>query len=145
MKLLAKLFGSKNDREIKRMQKLVKRINSLDEEYSALSDEALKEKTDQFRQRYHQGETLDQLLPEAFAAVREAAKRTLGMRHFDVQLIGGMTLHEGRISEMRTGEGKTLMATLPAYLNALSGDGVHIVTVNEYLASRPSMNSLVCG
>ncbi|MDX2463363.1 MAG: preprotein translocase subunit SecA [Porticoccus sp.] len=136
MKLLAKLFGSKNDREIKRMQKLVKRINSLDEEYSALSDESLKEKTEQFRQRYHQGETLDQLLPEAFAAVREAAKRTLGMRHFDVQLIGGMTLHEGRISEMRTGEGKTLMATLPAYLNALSGDGVHIVTVNEYLASR---------
>ena len=136
MKLLAKLFGSKNDREIKRMQKVVKCINSLDEEFSALSDEALKKKTDQFRQRYHQGETLDQLLPEAFAAVREAAKRTLGMRHFDVQLIGGMTLHEGRISEMRTGEGKTLMATLPAYLNALSGDGVHIVTVNEYLASR---------
>jgi preprotein translocase subunit SecA len=136
MKLLAKLFGSKNDREIKRMQKVVKRINGFDEEFSALSDEALKEKTNQFRQRYNEGETLDQLLPEAFATVREAAKRSLGMRHFDVQLIGGMTLHEGRISEMRTGEGKTLMATLPAYLNALSGDGVHIVTVNEYLASR---------
>jgi len=136
MKFLTKLFGSKNDREIKRMRKVVKRINALDEEFTALSDDALKEKTEQFRQRYRDGETLDQLLPEAFAAVREAAKRSLGMRHFDVQLIGGMTLHEGRISEMRTGEGKTLMATLPAYLNALSGDGVHVVTVNEYLASR---------
>jgi preprotein translocase subunit SecA len=136
MKLLAKLFGSKNDREIKRMRKVVKSINSLEEECSALSDDALKNKTNQFRQRYGDGETLDQLLPEAFAVVREAAKRTLGMRHFDVQLIGGMTLHEGRISEMRTGEGKTLMATLPAYLNALSGDGVHVVTVNEYLAGR---------
>ncbi len=136
MKFLTKLFGSKNDREIKRMRKLVKRINALEEEFTALSDDTLKEKTEQFRQRYRDGETLDQLLPEAFAAVREAAKRSLGMRHFDVQLIGGMTLHEGRISEMRTGEGKTLMATLPAYLNALSGDGVHVVTVNEYLASR---------
>lgn len=136
MKFLAKLFGSKNDREIKRMRKVVKSINSLEEECSVLSDEALKDKTNQFRQRYSDGETLDQLLPEAFAVVREAAKRTLGMRHFDVQLIGGMTLHEGRISEMRTGEGKTLMATLPAYLNALSGDGVHVVTVNEYLAGR---------
>lgn len=136
MKLLTKVFGSKNDREIKRMRKTVKRINALDDEFSALSDEALKAKTGEFKQRYSEGETLDQLLPEAFAAVREAAKRTLGMRHFDVQLIGGMTLHEGRISEMRTGEGKTLMATLPAYLNALSGDGVHVVTVNEYLASR---------
>ena len=139
MKLLAKLFGSKNDREIKRMLKVVKRINGLDEEFSALSDDALKQKTEQFRQRYSDGETLDQLLPEAFAAVREAAKRTLGMRHFDVQLIGGITLHEGRISEMRTGEGKTLMATLPAYLNALSGEGVHIVTVNEYLANRDGL------
>lgn len=136
MKLLTKVFGSKNDREIKRMRKTVKRINALDDEFSALSDEALKAKTGEFKQRYSEGETLDQLLPEAFAAVREAAKRTLGMRHFDVQLIGGMTLHEGRISEMRTGEGKTLMATLPAYLNGLSGDGVHVVTVNEYLASR---------
>jgi preprotein translocase subunit SecA len=136
MKLLTKVFGSKNDREIKRMRKTVKRINALDDEFSGLSDEALRAKTDEFRQRYSDGETLDQLLPEAFAAVREAAKRTLGMRHFDVQLIGGMTLHEGRISEMRTGEGKTLMATLPAYLNGLSGDGVHVVTVNEYLASR---------
>ncbi len=136
MKFLTKLFGSKNDREIKRMRKVVKRINALDEEFTALSDDALKEKTEQFRQRYRDGETLDQLLPEAFAAVREAAIRSLGMRHIAVQLIGGMTLHEGRISEMRTGEGKTLMATLPAYLNALSGDGVHVVTVNEYLASR---------
>lgn len=139
MKFLTKLFGSKNDREIKRMRKVVKRINEFDEVFSALTDDALKQKTIEFRQRYSNGETLDQLLPEAFSAVREAAKRTLGMRHFDVQLIGGITLHEGRISEMRTGEGKTLMATLPAYLNALSGEGVHIVTVNEYLANRDGL------
>jgi len=136
MKLLTKLFGSKNDREIKRMRKIVKLINEKEEELSGLSDEALKGKTDQFKQRYLGGETLDQLLPEAFATVREAAKRSLGMRHFDTQLIGGITLHEGRIAEMRTGEGKTLVATLSAYLNALSGEGVHIVTVNEYLAGR---------
>ncbi len=136
MKLLTKVFGSKNDREIKRMRKVVKRINSLEEELLALSDDDLKAKTDQFKQRYSDGETLDQLLPEAFSVVREAAKRSLGMRHFDTQLIGGITLHEGRISEMRTGEGKTLVATLAAYLNALASKGVHIVTVNEYLASR---------
>ncbi|MFT7299985.1 MAG: preprotein translocase subunit SecA [Porticoccus sp.] len=136
MKLLTKLFGSKNDREIKRMRKIVKLINEKEEELSGLSDEALKGKTDKFKQRYLGGETLDQLLPEAFSTVREAAKRSLGMRHFDTQLVGGITLHEGRIAEMRTGEGKTLVATLSAYLNALSGEGVHIVTVNEYLAGR---------
>jgi len=136
MKLLKTLFGTKNDREIKRMSKLVKQINALEETITALSDEQLKAKTDEFRQRYSSGESLDALLPEAFAAVREAAQRTLGMRHFDVQLIGGITLHEGRIAEMRTGEGKTLVATLAAYLNAIPATGVHIVTVNDYLAKR---------
>ncbi|WOX06431.1 preprotein translocase subunit SecA [Microbulbifer pacificus] len=135
-KLIKTVFGSKNDRELKRMRKAVAKINALEEEYKALDDAALKAKTDEFKQRLQQGETLDQILPEAFAAVREASSRTLGMRHFDVQFIGGMTLHEGRIAEMRTGEGKTLVATLPAYLNALEGKGVHIVTVNDYLASR---------
>ncbi len=135
-KLIKSVFGSKNDREIKRMRKQVTRINELEESYTALSDEALAAKTDEFKQRYSDGDSLDQLLPEAFAAVREAGKRAMEMRHFDVQLIGGMTLHEGRIAEMRTGEGKTLMSTLPAYLNALAGKGVHIVTVNDYLASR---------
>ncbi len=139
MNLLTKLFGSKNDREIKRMLKIVKRINGLEEELALLSDEELKSKTDQFKQRHQGGETLDQLLPEAFATVREAAKRSLGLRHFDMQLVGGITLHEGRISEMRTGEGKTLVATLAAYLNALAGEGVHIVTVNEYLANRDAL------
>jgi preprotein translocase subunit SecA len=139
MNLLTKLFGSKNDREIKRMRKTVMRINGLEEELVPLSDEELKSKTDQFKQRHQEGETLDQLLPEAFATVREAAKRSLGLRHFDMQLVGGMTLHEGRISEMRTGEGKTLVATLSAYLNALTGEGVHIVTVNEYLANRDAL------
>jgi len=139
MNFLTKLFGSKNDREIKRMQKVVKRINGLEEELVLLSDEELKAKTDQFKQRHQEGETLDQLLPEAFAAVREAAKRSLGLRHFDMQLIGGITLHEGRISELRTGEGKTLVATLAAYLNALAGEGVHVVTVNEYLANRDAL------
>ncbi|MEH6469063.1 MAG: preprotein translocase subunit SecA [Porticoccus sp.] len=139
MNLLTKLFGSKNDREIKRMQKVVKRINGLEEELVLLSDEELKAKTDQFKQRHQEGETLDQLLPEAFSVVREAAKRSLGLRHFDMQLIGGITLHEGRISEMRTGEGKTLVATLAAYLNALTGEGVHVVTVNEYLANRDAL------
>ncbi|WP_461482768.1 preprotein translocase subunit SecA, partial [Porticoccus sp.] len=138
MKLLKQLFGTKNDREIKRMRKIVRQINSLEEGISALSDDLLKAKTDEFRQRYSSGETLDQLLPEAFAVVREAARRTMSMRHFDVQLIGGITLHEGRIAEMRTGEGKTLVATLPAYLNAIPAAGVHIVTVNDYLAKRDS-------
>ncbi len=138
MKLIRKLFGTKNDREIKRMRKVVSQINLLEEGITALSDDMLKAKTEEFRQRYSSGETLDQLLPEAFAVVREAAQRTLGMRHFDVQLIGGITLHEGRIAEMRTGEGKTLVATLPAYLNAIPATGVHIVTVNDYLAKRDS-------
>jgi len=131
-----KIFGSKNDRELKRMGKLVKSINAFDESFSALPDDELKAKTIEFRERVESGETLDQLLPEAFAAVREASKRTLELRHFDTQMIGGITLHEGRISEMRTGEGKTLVSTLPVYLNALSGKGVHVVTVNDYLASR---------
>ena len=135
-KLIKTVFGSKNDRELKRMHKVVAKINALEEEYKALDDAALRAKTDEFKERLKNGETLDQLLPEAFAAVREAGARTMGMRHFDVQMIGGMTLHEGRIAEMRTGEGKTLVATLPAYLNALEGKGVHIVTVNDYLASR---------
>ncbi|WP_066966374.1 preprotein translocase subunit SecA [Microbulbifer sp. Q7] len=135
-KLIKTVFGSKNDRELKRMRKMVTKINALEDEYKALDDTALKAKTDEFKQRLADGETLDQILPEAFAAVREASDRTLGMRHFDVQMIGGMTLHEGHIAEMRTGEGKTLVATLPAYLNALEGKGVHIVTVNDYLASR---------
>jgi len=134
--ILSKMFGSRNDRQLKRMSRVVARINELEPDFKALSDEALRGKTDDFRQRLQNGETLDDLLPEAFAAVREAAWRTLEMRHFDVQLIGGMVLHQGKIAEMRTGEGKTLVSTLPAYLNALSGKGVHIVTVNDYLARR---------
>ncbi|TQV79432.1 preprotein translocase subunit SecA [Exilibacterium tricleocarpae] len=135
-KLMKSVFGSKNDRELKRMGKLVRQINELEAEMSALSDDQLKAKTETLKQRYQDGDTLDQLLPEAFALVREAGQRALDMRHFDVQMIGGITLHEGRIAEMRTGEGKTLVATLAVYLNALSGKGVHIVTVNDYLASR---------
>ena len=131
-----KIFGSRNARLIKSMRKQVARINALEDSLAGLSDEALRDKTNEFRDRLKQGETLDDLLPEAFAVVREGANRALGMRHFDVQLIGGMTLHQGKIAEMRTGEGKTLMATLPAYLNALSGEGVHVVTVNDYLARR---------
>jgi preprotein translocase subunit SecA len=135
-RILTRIFGSRNDRLIKRYNKSVQQINALEPEISALSDEALRAKTVQFRERLAQGEALDELLPEAFAVVREAGKRALNMRHFDVQLIGGMILHAGKIAEMRTGEGKTLVATLPAYLNALTGRGVHIVTVNDYLASR---------
>ncbi len=129
-------FGSKNDRELKRMQKTVVQITALEPEFQALTDVQLQAKTEEFRRRFQEGETLDQLLPEAFATVREAAFRVIGLRHFDVQLIGGLTLHEGSIAEMRTGEGKTLVSTLPGYLRALSGLGVHIVTVNDYLASR---------
>src|SRR5690606_25034711 len=114
----------------------VARVNALEPDMQALSDDALRAKTDEFRQRHADGESLDQLLPEAFAVVREAGRRVLGMRHFDVQLIGGIVLHQGRIAEMRTGEGKTLVATLAAYLNALSGKGVHVITVNDYLARR---------
>jgi preprotein translocase subunit SecA len=131
-----KIFGSKNDREVKRMLKAVDAINRQESSLESLSDEALAAKRDEFRERIASGETLNQVLPDAFAVCREVSKRTLGLRHFDVQMVGGMTLHEGRISEMRTGEGKTLVATLPAYLNAIEGKGVHVVTVNEYLASR---------
>ncbi|WP_299771764.1 preprotein translocase subunit SecA [uncultured Pseudoteredinibacter sp.] len=135
-KLVRAVFGTKNGRELKRMGKLVKKINAHEESMQALSDAEIKEKTASFKERVAEGETLNAILPEAFALVREAGHRVMGMRHFDVQMIGGITLHEGRIAEMRTGEGKTLVATLPAYLNALSGLGVHIVTVNDYLAGR---------
>ncbi|AIS53966.1 preprotein translocase subunit SecA [Vibrio coralliilyticus] len=135
-KLLTKVIGSRNDRTLRRLRKIVKEINNYEPTFEALSDEELKAKTVEFRQRLEQGETLDKLLPEAFATVREASKRVYGMRHFDVQLIGGMVLNAGQIAEMRTGEGKTLTATLPAYLNALAGKGVHVVTVNDYLAKR---------
>ena len=134
--LLRKLFGSKNEREVKRMAKAVQAINALEEQMVVLSDEQLRGKTEEFKARFAQGEGLDKLLPEAFAVAREASKRVLGMRHFDVQLIGGMTLHDGKIAEMRTGEGKTLVGTLAVYLNALAGKGVHVVTVNDYLARR---------
>ena len=134
--LLKKIFGSRNDRLIKQYMQVVRKINALEAATSALSDDALRDKTAHFKERVANGETLDALLPEAFAVVREAGKRALGMRHFDVQLIGGMVLHDGKIAEMRTGEGKTLVATLASYLNALSGSGVHIVTVNDYLANR---------
>ncbi|MDD1613568.1 MAG: preprotein translocase subunit SecA [Methylococcaceae bacterium] len=137
-KLVRFVVGSRNDRLVKKKRKLVKKINSLASEYEKLSDEALKAKTQEFRDRLAEGEKLDNLIPEAFAAVREASSRVFGMRHFDVQLIGGMMLHDGKIAEMKTGEGKTLMATLAAYLNALPGRGVHVVTVNDYLAKRDS-------
>ena len=134
--LLTKIFGSRNDRLIKQYRRKVAAINKLEPEMKALSDEQLKAKTAEFRQRLADGASLDSLLPEAFAVVREASFRVLGMRHFDVQLIGGMVLNDGKIAEMRTGEGKTLTATLAVYLNALPGKGAHVVTVNDYLASR---------
>jgi preprotein translocase subunit SecA len=134
--IASKVFGSANDRKLKKYGPIVTKINALEPETAALSDEALRARTEEFRKRLADGAELDDLLPEAFATVREAAKRTLGQRHFDVQLIGGMVLHEGRIAEMKTGEGKTLVATLPVYLNALAGKGVHVVTVNDYLARR---------
>ncbi|CDT79012.1 preprotein translocase subunit SecA [Vibrio sp. 1CM2L] len=135
-KLLTKVIGSRNDRTLRRLRKIVKEINNFEPSFEALSDEELKAKTVEFRERLDKGESLDQLLPEAFATVREASKRVYGMRHFDVQMIGGMVLNAGQIAEMRTGEGKTLTATLPAYLNALPSKGVHVVTVNDYLAKR---------
>ena len=135
-KLLRKVFGSRNDRQVKKYRKIVNRINNLEADFEVLSDEELGAKTIEFRERIEQGGSLDELLPEAFAAVREAGKRALNMRHFDVQMIGGIVLHKGNIAEMRTGEGKTLVATLAAYLNALSGKGVHVITVNDYLAQR---------
>ena len=136
LKVLNKIFGSRNDRLLKSLSRVVARINALESEFEALSDAELQAKTAEFRQRLKEGTALDDLQVEAFATVREASRRVLEMRHFDVQLIGGMVLHEGKIAEMRTGEGKTLVATLPAYLNALTGKGVHIVTVNDYLARR---------
>ena len=138
MSLLKALFGNYSEKEIKRIMPLQNKVLSLEEEYRSLTDEQLKAKTNEFKERLNKGETLDDILPEAFAACREAGDRVLGMRHFPVQIIGGIILHQGRISEMKTGEGKTLVATLPAYLNALSGKGVHIVTVNDYLAKRDS-------
>ncbi|HPB74730.1 MAG TPA: preprotein translocase subunit SecA, partial [Chromatiaceae bacterium] len=137
--LLKKVFGSRNDRLVKKMSKVVTEITALESEMAKLPDEALRAKTAEFRERLAAGTQLDDLLKEAFAVVREAGKRTLGMRHFDVQLIGGMVLHDGRIAEMRTGEGKTLVATLAVYLNALPGKGVHLVTVNDYLARRDAV------
>src|SRR6201996_3400673 len=133
---LTQIFGSRNDRLLKQYRKTVERINSLEQSFEKLDEAALRGKTQEFKDRVAKGETLEDLLPEAFATVREASKRIMKMRHFDVQLLGGMALHNGKISEMRTGEGKTLTATLPVYLNALTGKGVHVVTVNDYLASR---------
>src|SRR5689334_10807407 len=134
--VLTKIFGSRNDRLLKAYSRTVVRINALEPEMAKLSDGALKGKTGEFKKRIAEGATLEDLLPEAFAVVRETAKRTLRMRHFDMQLVGGMVLNDGKIAEMKTGEGKTLVATLPAYLNALNGRGVHLVTVNDYLATR---------
>ncbi|MBQ4651178.1 MAG: preprotein translocase subunit SecA, partial [Oscillospiraceae bacterium] len=138
MGIFSKIFGTYTERELKRIYPIADAIEKLDGEYSALSDAQLQAKTGEFKMRLSQGETLDDILPEAFAAVREAAWRVLGMKPFYVQLVGGIVLHQGRIAEMKTGEGKTLVAVLPAYLNALSGEGVHIVTVNDYLARRDS-------
>ena len=138
MGLFDKIFGTRSQRELKKIQPTVDRILALEPEYKALSEEALKGKTAEFKQRLANGETLDDLLPEAFATVREAADRVLGLRPYPVQLIGGIVLHQGRIAEMKTGEGKTLVAILPCYLNALTGEGVHVVTVNDYLAKYQS-------
>ena len=135
-KLVKKVFGSRNDRLVKRMLKSVEQINAFEPALQELSDEALAAKTKEFRERLTQGDSTDTLLSEAFGVVREASRRVLGMRHFDVQMIGGMVLNQGKIAEMRTGEGKTLVATLAVYLNALEGKGVHVVTVNDYLARR---------
>ena len=132
------LFKSYSEKEVKRVQPIVNKINALEPEMQKLTDAELRAKKDEFQKMLAEGKTLDDILPEAFAVVREASRRVLGMRHFDVQLIGGIILHQGRIAEMKTGEGKTLVATLPAYLNALEGKGVHIITVNDYLAKRDS-------
>lgn len=134
--LLTRLFGSRNERQLRQLNSIVAKINALEAELQKLSDTALQAKTTEFKQSIQDGKSLDKLLPEAFAVCREASRRVLGMRHYDVQLIGGMVLHLGKIAEMRTGEGKTLVATLPVYLNALAGKGVHVVTVNDYLARR---------
>src|SRR6266571_5240723 len=134
--IIKKIVGSKNERELKKLWPIVERIGALEQELAKLTDDQLRNKTSQFKERHARGESIDALLPEAFAVCREAGKRVLGQRHFDVQLIGGMVLHSGKIAEMKTGEGKTLVATLPAVLNALAGRGVHVVTVNDYLARR---------
>src|SRR5262245_53899106 len=134
--LFRKLFGSSNDRRVRSYQSRVQAIAALEPELAKLTDDELRARTAEFKKQLEEGKTLDDILVPAFATVREAGKRTLGQRHFDVQMIGGMILHEGRISEMKTGEGKTLVATLPVYLNALAGRGVHVVTVNDYLAKR---------
>ena len=138
MGLFDKLFGTYSERELKRITPIANAVEALSEDMAKLSDAELRAKTDEFKQRIAAGETLDDLLPEAFAVMREASWRVLGMKHFYVQVIGGIILHQGRIAEMKTGEGKTLVSTLPAYLNALTGKGVHIVTVNDYLAKRDS-------
>ena len=138
MSIISKIFGTRSEREVKKLTSTIDKIEALDAKYSAMSEKELRGMTDLLKGRLAAGETLDDILPDAFATVREAAWRVLEMKHFRVQLIGGMILHEGRIAEMKTGEGKTLMATLPAYLNALTGNGVHIVTVNDYLARRDS-------
>ncbi|HAL88123.1 MAG TPA: preprotein translocase subunit SecA, partial [Clostridiales bacterium] len=138
MGLIEKLFGTRSQRELKKIQPTVDKILALEDSYKALSEEELRGKTAEFKERLENGETLDDLLPEAFAAIREAADRVLGMRPYPVQLIGGIVLHQGRIAEMKTGEGKTLVAILPSYLNALTGRGVHVVTVNDYLAKYQS-------
>ena len=138
MGIFRKIFKSYSEKEVKRVMPIVDKINGLEEEISKLTDEQLKNKTNEFKEQLEEGKTPDDILPEAFAVVREASKRVLGMRHFDVQLIGGIILHQGRIAEMKTGEGKTLVATLPVYLNALTGKGVHVITVNDYLAKRDS-------
>ena len=137
-KILTKVFGSSNDRYLKQLNPLVARINELETDIQPLDDAGLAAKTVEFKQRLEKGEPLDDLLPEAFAVVREAGKRVLGERHYDVQLVGGIVLHQGKIAEMKTGEGKTLTSTLPVYLNGLTGKGVHVVTVNDYLAARDS-------
>src|SRR4030066_1303987 len=134
--LLGKVFGTKNEREMKRVWPMVEQVNSMETQMTGLSDEQLREKTEEFRKKLEAGTSLDNILPEAFAVVREVSRRRLRMRHFDVPILGGIILHEGKIAEMKTGEGKTLVATLPVYLNALEGKGVHVVTVNDYLASR---------
>ena len=136
--LIKKIVGSKNERELKRIQPLVNQVNQMEARVTPLSDDQLRAKTSEFKERIERGESIEAILPEAFAVVREAGRRTLGERHFDVQLIGGIILHEGKIAKMATGEGKTLVSTLPAYLNAIAGQGVHIVTVNDYLAKRDS-------
>ena len=138
MGLFTKLFGTRSEREIKKLQPTVDKILAMEEDFKKLSDDALRGKTEEFKARLAAGETLDDLLPEAFAAIREAADRVLGMRPYPVQLLGGIVLHQGRIAEMKTGEGKTLVAILPCYLNALTGRGVHVVTVNDYLAKYQS-------